>query len=72
MDTDMGNPGPFQNTVMRPVQISRIDRLSLGVGEYEGKAAVCLFQFQKGIQCRLIQRNCPLAGLGFFVPSTNT
>ena len=49
MDTDMLDSGSFQNTVVRPVQIAWIHRLSLGVGEHIIEADVYLFQFQQGV-----------------------
>ena len=61
----MGNPCPFQNTVMRPVEISRIYRVPFGVGEYSGKVIVYLLQFSQRLKRRLIERDGALpSGFG--------
>lgn len=57
VDTNMGYPGSFQNTVVRPVQISRINRVSCGIGKHQRKTAIDFLQFSKSLKCRLIQRN---------------
>ena len=65
VDADMGYPGPFQNTIVRPVEISRIYRLPFGVREYSGKAIVYFLQFSQRLKRHLIERDGALPGGGF-------